>query len=87
MPFPIPDLPSFAEQSKTMKEFLVSLLVEVGAKAVVSRSATLLKNGTMTIDTHGQMQTLARDAFKRIAEKARNEKRSQWKPPQNGSCL
>jgi hypothetical protein len=37
----------------------------------------------MSIDTHGQVQTLAGDAFKFIAEKARTEKRSHlWMSPQ-----
>ena len=43
---------------------------------------TLLENGTINIDTYGQMQELAGDAFKVIAEKAKKEKRCQWKPPQ-----
>jgi len=33
------------------------------------------------INTYGQMQTLAGDAFQLIAGKAMKEKRSQWKPP------
>ena len=57
-------------------------VIEEGVKAALSRCETLLENGTMTIDTYGQMQTLAGDAFKLIAEKAQKEKRSQWKPPQ-----
>ena len=80
LPFPIPDL-EFSEQCKMMKTFLESV-VEESAKAVLHRCETLLKNGTMTIDTYDQMQTLAGDSFKWIAEKAQNEKRSQWKPPQ-----
>ena len=63
-----------------MKTFLESV-VEEGAKTVLNRCETLLENATMTIDTYGQMQTLAGDAFKLIAEKAQKEKRSQWKPP------
>jgi serine/threonine protein kinase len=80
LPFPIPDLP-FSKQLKMMKTFLESV-VEEEANTVLHRCETLLENATMTIDTYGQMQTLAGDAFKLIAEKAQKEKRSQWKPPQ-----
>ncbi|KAI2494587.1 serine/threonine kinase [Fragilaria crotonensis] len=80
LPFPIPDL-SFLDQCGKMKTFLESV-IEEGANAVLSRCETLLESGTMTIDTYGQMQTLAGDSFKLIAEKAQKEKRSQWKPPQ-----
>lgn len=49
---------------------------------LLSRCEPLLENGTKKIDTYGQMQTLAGDEFKMIAEKAMKDKRSQWKPPQ-----
>ncbi|KAI2494865.1 serine/threonine kinase [Fragilaria crotonensis] len=80
LPFPIPDL-SFLDQCGKMKTLLESV-IEEGANAVLSRCETLLESGTMTIDTYGQMQTLAGDSFQLIAEKAQKEKRSQWKPPQ-----
>ena len=60
-----------------MMTFLASV-IEEGANAVLSRCETLLEIGTMTIDTYGQMQTLAGDSFKLIAK----EKRQQWKPSQ-----
>ncbi|KAI2492671.1 serine/threonine kinase [Fragilaria crotonensis] len=80
LPFPIPDL-SFLDQCGKMKTLLESV-IEEGANAVLSRCETLLESGTMTIDSYGQMQTLAGDSFQLIAEKAQKEKRSQWKPPQ-----
>ena len=63
-----------------MKAFLESVMEE-GTSVLLSHSETLLETGTTTIDTYGQMQTLAGDAFKFIAEKAMKEKRSQWKQP------
>jgi serine/threonine protein kinase len=80
LPFPIPNL-SFEEQSEMMKTFLDSA-IEKASTAIVAQCEALLENGTMSIDTYGQVQTLAGDAFKFIAEKAKKEKRSQWKPPQ-----
>ncbi|KAI2503228.1 hypothetical protein MHU86_11251 [Fragilaria crotonensis] len=83
LPFPDPVLPFF-EKCEMMKAFLDSVLQEA-SKAVVARCEAceaLLENGTMSIDTYGQVQRLAGDAFKFIAEKARKEKRSQWMPPQ-----
>ena len=79
-PFPIPDL-SFLDQCEAMRAFLESV-IDAGKNALLSHGETLLENGTMTIDTYGQIQTLAGDAFKFIAEKAMKEPRSQWKPPQ-----
>jgi hypothetical protein len=59
-----------------MRAFLESVIDEV-KNALLSHCQTLLENGTMTIDTYGQIQTLAGDTFKFIAEKAMKEKRSQ----------
>ncbi|KAI2501874.1 hypothetical protein MHU86_12566 [Fragilaria crotonensis] len=80
LPFPISNL-HFFEQFEMMKTFLDSL-IEEGTKTLLSHCEALLENGTMKIKIYGQMQTLAGDAFKMIADKAMNEKRSQWKPPQ-----
>jgi hypothetical protein len=80
LPFPIPDLP-FSEQCAMMKAFL-DYMVEDASTAVVESCEALLENGTMSIDTYGQMQALAGDAFKFIAEMAKKLKRSQWMPPQ-----
>ena len=80
LPFPIPNL-TFLDQCKQMKEFLESVMEE-GTNAILSHCETLLETGTTTIDTYGQMQTLAGDAFKFIAEKAMKAKRSShWMPP------
>ena len=54
-----------------MKTFLDSV-VEKASTAVVAQCEALLENGTMsTIEASGQMQTLAGDSLKFIAEKAR----------------
>ncbi|KAI2492666.1 serine/threonine kinase [Fragilaria crotonensis] len=83
LPFPDPDLPFF-EQCETMNAFLDSVLQEASHAVVTHCEAceALLENDTMSIDTYGQVQTLAGGAFKFRAEKARKEKRSQWMPPQ-----
>ena len=75
LPFPIPNL-QFVEQSEMMKAFLDSIVEEASA-AVVEQCEALLENGTMPIEASGQIQTLAGDAFKFIAEKA--EANSNWK--------
>ena len=64
-----------------MKAFLESV-IEEGTDVLLSHCETLLESGTMTIDTYGQMQTLAGDAYKFIAEKAMKKKRAEWTPPQ-----
>ena len=54
-----------------------------GANEVLSRCETLLENRNWTIDTYSQqMESLAGNSFEVIAEKAKKEKRSQWKPSQ-----
>ncbi|KAI2501338.1 hypothetical protein MHU86_13136 [Fragilaria crotonensis] len=70
LPFPIPNLP-FLEQYEIMKTFLDSA-VEEASNAVLAHCEALIESGTMsTIEASGQMQALAGDAFKFIAEKAR----------------
>ncbi|KAI2503234.1 serine/threonine kinase [Fragilaria crotonensis] len=80
LPFPIPDLP-FLEQHKMMKAFLDSMIAGA-SNALVAHCEALLEHGTMSIDACGQVQALAGDAFKFIAEKAKNGKTELWMPPQ-----
>ncbi|KAI2492932.1 hypothetical protein MHU86_21610 [Fragilaria crotonensis] len=63
--------PPFLEQYEIMKTFLDSA-VEEASNAVLAHCEALIESGTMsTIEASGQMQALAGDAFKFIAEKAR----------------
>ena len=60
-----------------MKTFLDSA-IEKASNAVVAHCEALIENGTMsTIEASGQMQTLAGDSLKFIAEKARAN--TNWK--------
>lgn len=59
-----------------MKTFLESA-IEKASSAVVAQCEALLENGTVSIEASGQIQTLAGDSFKFIAEKA--EENSSWK--------
>ncbi|KAI2502796.1 hypothetical protein MHU86_11620 [Fragilaria crotonensis] len=75
LPFPIPNL-RLHEQYEMMKTFLDSV-VENASIAVVAHCEGLLENGTMSIETYRQVQTVAGDSFKFIAEKARAN--TNWK--------
>ena len=75
LPFPIPNLP-FIEQSEMMNTFLDSAIEEASI-AVVEQCVDLVENGTMPMETSGEMQALAGDAFKFIAEKS--EGNTNWK--------
>ncbi|KAI2503208.1 serine/threonine kinase [Fragilaria crotonensis] len=76
LPFPISDL-KFVEQYELMKAFLDSA-VEKASNAVLAHCEALSENDTVsTIEASGQMHTLAGDAFKFIAKKARAN--TNWK--------
>ncbi|KAI2503225.1 hypothetical protein MHU86_11248 [Fragilaria crotonensis] len=75
LPFPIPNLP-LHEQYEMMKTFL-DFVVEKASIAVVAHCEGLLENGAMSIETYRQVQTVAGDSFKFIAEKARAN--TNWK--------
>lgn len=81
LPLPIPDLP-FAEQFDMMKSFLESL-VEDGTNAILSQCETRFLRMEPRRSIHIVRCRHWREMRSTlIAEKAMNDKRSQWKPPQ-----